>query len=116
MSLTLLLAGIVLIIMIVGIAAVAAWYFLRTPGQSASADVKTQRIVQRFVSRDLKKRAFVVQRGDGRFRVVFQDYSDKIVNGRRGDEEGWVSQSSKPLATSLAEAVKIAEDWTHQED
>ena len=56
----------ILIILIVAVLALVlvAWYLMsssKQPSPAAKTDVKTQPIVQRFVSNDLKKRAFVIQ-------------------------------------------------------
>ena len=111
-----------LIILIVGVVGLAiilvAWYLIRPSSKrpSAHTNVKTQPIVQRFVSRDLKKRAFVVHLNTGGYKVIYQHYSDEIINPLRGDVVGWQSLPEKPVADSLARAVEVAQSWAHSED
>lgn len=108
----------VLVILIVAVLALIflVWYLRSSLGQPfAKVDVKTQPVVQRFVSNDLKKRALIVRLNSGSYQVVFQRYSDKVID-QRGDVEGWHSLQKKPIADSLARAVEIAQKWAHTED
>lgn len=108
----------VLIILVVAVLAIVgvAWYLMSSSKRpSAKVDVKTQPIVQRFVSGDLKKRAFVVRLNRGGFKVIYQRYSEEVIN-LRGDVAGWYSLPEKPVTESLASAVEIAQSWAHAED
>jgi hypothetical protein len=78
-------------------------------------NVKTQPMVQRFISGDLKKRAFVVRQNEGGFKVIYQRYSNEVINVR-GDVAGWQALPEKPVTESLANAVEIAQSWAHAED
>ena len=105
----------VLIILIVALLAlmVVFWFFMRPSTQaSAATDTKTQPIVQRFVSNDLKKRAFIVKLNEGGYKVVFQIYSEEVVS-RGGEIAGWRALHERPVADSLAGAVEIAQGWVH---
>ena len=82
---------------------------------AAKSDVKTQPIVQRFYSSDLKKRAFIVHQNDGRYKVGYQRHSDKVIN-LRGEIAGWQTQPEKPTTDSLASAVEVAQSWVQAED
>jgi hypothetical protein len=88
---------------------------MRDSGQFASMDVKPQRTIQSFCSSDLKRRTFVVQKNDGRYKVIYQVHSDKVIN-IRGDVEGWQTQPEKPVSDTLAGAVEIARNWAHAND
>jgi len=101
----------VLIIVALGI---SAWYFFlrASPRQTATAETKTQPIVQRFVSKDLKKRAFIVELNEGGYKVIFQVYSEEVVT-RGGEVAGWRALHDKPVVDSLASAVDIAQGWVH---
>jgi cytoskeletal protein RodZ len=81
----------------------------------AKANVATDPVVQRFVSNDLKKRAFVVRQNEGGFKVIFEQYSTQVIN-RSGEVAGWQTQPEKPVAESLASAVEIAQSWVHAQD
>ena len=108
----------VLIILIVAVLAMVlvAWYLRPSSKQpSAKKNVKTQPIVQRFISSDLKKRAFVVRLNEGGYKVTYQRYSNKVINSR-GDVAGWQALPEKPVTDSLASAVEIAQSWAHTED
>ena len=101
-----------LIILIVALA-ILGWYFLRPSSQKpATSDVETQPIVQRFVSNDLKKRAFIVKLNEGGYKVIFQLYSAEVVT-MGGEVAGWRALHDKPVADSLAGAVEIAQGWVH---
>ena len=83
----------ILIILIVAILALVlvAWYLIsssKTSFPSAKTDIKTQPIVQRFVSDDLKKRAFIIQPNKGGYKVVCQRYSNEVIN-LSGEVAGW---------------------------
>ena len=82
---------------------------------SAKTDVKTQPIVQRFVSNNLKKRAFIIQLNEGGYKVVFQRYSNEVIN-LGGEVAGWQALPKKPVTDSLASAVEIAQSWVHADD
>jgi hypothetical protein len=110
----------ILIILIVAVLAMVlvAWYLMsssKRPSPSAKTDVKTQPIVQRFVSNDLKKRAFIIQLNEGGYKVVYQRYSDEVIN-LGGEVAGWQALSKKPITDSLASAVEIAQSWVHADD
>jgi hypothetical protein len=110
----------ILIILIVAVLAMVlvAWYLMsssKRPSPSAKTDVKTQPIVQRFVSNDLKKRAFIIQLNEGGYKVVYQRYSDEVIN-LGGEVAGWQALSKKPMTDSLASAVEIAQSWVHADD
>lgn len=81
----------------------------------AKAKVKTGPVVQRFISNDLKKRAFIVRQNEGGYRVVFERYSAEVIN-RSGEVAGWQALPEKPLSESLASAVEIAQSWVHTRD
>lgn len=107
-----------LIILIVAVLAMIAltWYLMPSSKQPpAKTDVKTQPIVQRFISSDLKKRAFIIRLNEGGFKVVYQRYSDKVIN-LGGEVAGWQSLPDKPVTDSLASAVEIAQSWVHAEE
>ena len=106
----------ILIILIVALLAliVVAWLFMRSSTQktSASSNANTQPIVQRFISNNLKKRAFIVQLDEGDYKVICQRYSDEVV-GSGGEVAGWQALPEKPVTDSLANAVEIAQSWVH---
>jgi len=107
------LAALIILIVVVLVLALLAWYFLRPSSRKpAASDVKTQPIVQRFVSNDLKKRAFIIKLKEGGYKVIFQLYSEEVVT-RGGEVAGWRSLHDKPVADSLAGAVEIAQGWVH---
>ena len=104
---------ITLIIAALVILLVAAWFISKPDPQPASkTNVKTQPIVQRFYSSDLKRRAFIVRRNDDRYKVIYQRYSEKVIN-QRGELAGWQTLPDKPTADSLVSAVEIAQNWVH---
>jgi hypothetical protein len=70
--------------------------------------------LQRFVSNDLKKRAFIVELNEGGYKVIFQVYSEDAIS-RGGGVAGWRALHDKPVADSLASAVEIAQGWVHPE-
>ena len=108
----------ILIILVVALLALGfvIWYLMRSSSQtSATSEVETQPIVQRFVSNDLKKRAFIVRLNEGGYKVVYQRYSEEVV-GLGGEVVGWQALPKKPVADSLASAVEIAQSWVHSED
>ena len=110
------LAVLIILIVAVLVIVVLAWYFMSSSRRPlAKTDVKTQPIVQRFVSRDLKKRAFIIHLNEGGYKVVYQRYSEEIIN-LGGEVAGWQTQPEKPVADSLAIAVDIAQHWVHAED
>jgi cytoskeletal protein RodZ len=99
-----------------------AWYLITSskpkPPESktdAKANVKTEPVVQNFISGDLKKRAFIVRQNEGGFKVVFQQYSNKVIN-RGGEVAGWQPLPEQPVTDSLASAVEIAQNWVHARD
>ncbi len=101
----------VLVILTIVMLGILAWYFLRSsPQKPATSEAKTQPILQRFVSNDLKKRAFIVELNEGGYKVIFQVYSDEVVT-RGGGVAGWRALHDKPVADSLASAVEIAQGW-----
>jgi len=113
---------IILVILIIAVLALGllAW-FLMQPSKSAPTtanktdvrtNVTTEPVIQRFISNDLKKRAFIVRENEGGFKVIFQEYSNKVIN-RGGEVAGWQSSSEKPVTDSLAKAVEIAQSWVH---
>lgn len=102
----------IVLLALVLIAILAASFFLRDRGRSASQDAKTLPIVQKFYSEDLKKRAFIIRLHDGKYKVVFYEYSDKVIN-LRGEVAGWLPHANKPVFDSLYDAVDIAQKWTH---
>ena len=106
----------VLVILTIVMLGIMAWYFLRSsPQKPATSDAKTQPILQRFVSNDLKKRAFIVELNEGGYKVIFQIYSEQVVT--RGREIiGWRALHDKPVADSLDSAVEIAQSWVHSRD
>ena len=110
------LAVLIMLIVAVLTLAVLDWYHLRSSSQeSARSEVKTQPIVQRFVSNDLRKRAFIIKLNEGGYKVVFQIYSEEVVS-RGGEIAGWRALHERPVADSLASAVEIAQSWVHSED
>lgn len=102
------------ILFLVLVAAFLGWLFLRNAGSSASINDTTQHVVQQFCSSDLKKRSFVLQRNDSRYKVVFQVYSNRIIN-QGGEVEGWKTLREKKVTDSLALAVETARTWAHEE-
>jgi hypothetical protein len=105
-----------LVIITIVVLGILAWYFLRSsPQKPATSEAKTQPIVQRFVSNDLKKRAFIVELNEGGYKVVFQVYSEEVVT-RGGEIAGWRALHDKPVADALASAVEIARGWVHSRD
>ena len=106
----------ILVILIVALLAlvVVVWLMMRSSTQktSASSNAKTQPIVQRFISNNLKKRAFIVQLNEGDYEVVCQRYSDEVIN-LGGEVAGWQVLPEKPVTDSLANAVEIAQSWVH---
>lgn len=108
----------ILVILVVAILAIVviAWQLKPSSKPTPSkTDVITQPIVQRFVSSDLKKRAFIVRLNDGGFKVIYQRYSNEVIN-LGGEVAGWKSLPNKPVTDSLADAVEIAQSWAHAED
>ena len=110
----------ILIILIVAVLAMVlmAWYLMssaKRPSPSAKTDVKTQPIVQRFISNDLKKRAFIIQLNEGGYKVIYQRYSDEVIS-LGGEVAGWHSLPKKPITDSLASAVEIAQSWVHADN
>lgn len=112
--------GIIVILVILFVAVLAmvllAWLLrpVRKPGPEKK-EVKTQPIVQRFVSRDLKKRAFVVRINEGGYKVICQRYSNEVIN-QGGEVAGWQPLPENPVSDSLATAVEIAHGWVHAKD
>ena len=110
----------ILVILIIAILAIAviAWKLISSSNNkpiSSKTDVITQPIVQRFVSSDLQKRAFIVHLNDGGFKVIFQRYSNEVID-LGGEVVGWQFLPNKPVTDSLADAVEIAQSWAHAED
>jgi hypothetical protein len=115
-----LLAILVLLVVAVLVIALVAWFLLSSPKPkpkppAAKTDVKTQPIVQRFISSDLKKRAFIIRQNESGYKVICQQYSNKVIN-RGGEVAGWQTLSEKPATDSLASAVEIAQSWVHAID
>ena len=107
------LAALIILIVVVLVLAFLAWYFLRpSTKEPVPSDVKTQPIVQWFVSNDLKKRAFIVKLNEGGYKVIFQLYSEEVVT-MGGGVAGWRALHEKPGVDSLAGAVEIAQGWVH---
>lgn len=105
----------ILVIFIVAVLAMVLLAWLLRPSfkpPPAKTDVKTQPIVQRFVSSDLKKRAFIVRLNEGGYKVICQQYSNKVI-GLNGEVAGWQAKPEKPVSDSLASAVEIAHGWVH---
>ena len=106
----------ILVVLVILIVVVLAWLFTpRSKQASAKADVKTQPIVQRFISSDLKKRAFIVRLNEGGYKVIYQRYSNEVVT-LGGEVAGWQTLPEKPVNDSLADAVEIAQSWVHAKD
>lgn len=104
----------VLVVLIIVVLGILVWYFFLRPSpqQPATSEAKTQPILQKFVSNDLKRRAFIVELNDGGYKVVFQVYSEEAIS-RGGEIAGWRALHEKPVADSLAGAVEIAQNWVH---
>jgi hypothetical protein len=120
-------SGLFIILLVIAILALLAlgllaWY-LMNPSKSKSPVAKpdarahgtTEPVVQRFVSSDLKRRAFIVRGNEDGFKVIFQRYSSEVVN-RSGEVAGWQTLPEKPVSDSLAGAVEIAQNWVHARD
>jgi hypothetical protein len=116
MSIYLILA-ILVILAVAALAMILLAWFLKPRSQTGSAttDVKTQPVVQRFVSSDLKKRAFVIRLNEGGFKVIYQRYSEEVIS-RGGEVAGWQALLEKPVTESMASAIEIAQNWVHAED
>jgi hypothetical protein len=54
-------------------------------------------------------------RNDDRYKVIYQQYSDKIIN-QRGEIVGWQTQPEKTITDSLSSAVEIAQEWVHKKE
>ncbi|NWG75633.1 MAG: hypothetical protein HXY24_13695, partial [Rubrivivax sp.] len=88
----------ILVILIVAVLVIVAIAWILKPSlshPSTKTEVKTQPIVQRFISNDLKKRAFVIRLNDGGYKVIYQRYSDKVINVG-GEVAGWQALPEKP--------------------
>jgi len=111
------LAVLVILIIVVLTLVMLAWFIIRQSSSpnTVKTDAKTQPIVQRFYSSDLKKRALIVRQNDERYRVVFQNYSEKVIN-MRGEITGWQSLPDQPITPSLVRAVEVAQHWVHEND
>jgi hypothetical protein len=112
--------GIIAVLVIIIIAALAmvvlAWLLRPSPQKNAAkTETKTQPVVQRFVSSDLKKRAFIVRVNEGGYKVIYQRYSDEVIS-LGGEVAGWQTMPEKPVSDSLASAVEIAQSWVHAND
>jgi hypothetical protein len=108
----------ILVILIVTVLAMVlvAWLLRPSPKPtSAKTDVKTQPIVQRFISSDLKKRALIVRLNEGGYKVIYQRYSIEVIS-RGGEVAGWQALPEKPVTVSLATAVEIAQSWVHAQE
>jgi hypothetical protein len=117
-----LLAILVILVFFVLALGLLAWFLLssskKKPPESKTdvkTNVKTQPVVQRFVSNDLKKRAFIVRQNEGGFKVIYERYSTEVIN-LGGEVAGWQALSEKPVVESLAGAVELAHNWVHSED
>ena len=111
-------AILIIVIVVVLVLVLVAWYLMsssKRSSPSAKTDVKTQPIVQRFVSNDLKKRAFIIQLNGGGYKVVYQRYSDEIIN-LGGEVAGWQDLPKIPVTDSLSSAVEIAQNWVHADE
>ena len=108
----------ILVILIVAVLAivVVAWLLMPSSKPSpAKTNAKTQPIVQRFISSDLKKRAFIVRLNKGGYKIIYQRYSSEVIN-LGGEVAGWQALPDKPVTDSLVSAVEIAQSWVHAED
>ena len=117
MSIYWIFAILIILIIAVLVLVLVAWYLMSSSKQSslsAKTDVKTQPIVQRFVSNNLKKRAFIIQLNKGGYKVVFQRYSNEVIN-LGGEVAGWQTLPKKPVTDSLSSAVEIAQNWVHDD-
>ena len=109
---------VILVIIIVAVLAmvVVAWLLMPSSKQSsAKTNARTQPIVQRFISSDLKKRAFIVRLNAGGYKVIYQRYSNEVIN-LGGEVVGWQALPDKPVTDSLVSAVEIAQTWVHAEN
>ena len=105
----------ILVILVIVVLAIVVLTWLLMPSSkptSAKTDMRTQPIVQRFISGDLKKRAFIVQQNEGGYKVIFQRYSTEVIS-LSGEVAGWQTLPDKPVTDSLASAVEIAQNWAH---
>jgi len=105
-------------ILIVAVLAMVLLAWLLRPSfkpTTQKTEVKTQPIVQRFISSDLKKRAFVVRLNEGGYKVIRQRYSAEVIS-RGGEVAGWQPLPENPASDSLASAVEIAQSWVHAQD
>jgi hypothetical protein len=108
----------ILVILVVAVLAMVLLAWLLRPSSKPTAEkteVKTQPIVQRFISHTLKKRAFIVRINEGGYKVIFQQYSNEVIN-LGGEVTGWQALPDKPVSDSLAGAVEIAQSWVHPKD
>lgn len=108
----------ILVILIVTVLAMVLVVWLLKPSSKpppAKTDVKTQAIVQRFVSNDLKRRAFIIRLNEGGYKVIYQRYSTKVIS-LGGEVAGWQALPENPVLDSLANAVEIAQSWVHAND
>ncbi len=105
----------ILVILIIAVLAIVlvAWFYSR-PSKSTPAEMeaKTQPIVQSLYSAILRKRSLIIRQNDGRYKVVNQGYSERVVD-LRGEVDGWQSLPKQPVTESLASAVEIAQKWVH---
>jgi len=105
-------------ILIVAVLAMVLLAWLLRPSSEPTTtknDVRTQPIVQRFISSDLKKRAFVVRLNEGGYKVICQRYSNEVISPG-GEVAGWQPLPEKPVSDSLASAVESAQSWVHAKD
>lgn len=113
----------ILVILVLALLAVVLVWLLMPPAspkptttkRDARTEAKTQPVVQKFISNDLKKRAFVVRLNEGGFKVIYERYSSEVIN-RGGEVAGWQALPDKPVMDSLASAVEIAQNWVHAKD
>ena len=109
---------VILILLILALLVIVSlvWFLKPVSKQpSAKKNVKTQPIVQRFISNDLKKRAFIIRLNEGGYKVIYQRYSKEVIS-LGGEVAGWQSLPEKPVTDSLASAVEIAQKWVHAND
>ena len=110
---------VILILLVLGLLVIVllAWYLLSPVSKQTSAktDTRTQPVVQRFLSEDLKKRALIIQLHEVGYKIVFQRYSNKVIN-LAGEVAGWQTLPEKHATESLASAVEIAQNWVHTND
>ena len=104
------------LVLLLIIIAVLLRMFVRDTNRTDKKNTKDHHIVQKLFSQDLHKRALIIEYGRDRYQVARSCYSDEIVNNITGEVAGWQSLKEKPVASSLYDAVQIAEKWLHEEN